>query len=112
MRLYALYSLNKKVLVLMVTMFLISSAASTAIMGMVLSDVTSHSHPILGVTNCVPDSFPSYYFAIWIPITVFETLLCGLAFYRGFQTVRASVYQPGQQLFVILIRDSVIYFVM
>jgi hypothetical protein len=72
------------------------------------------AHPLPETTICVPVGFPTYYFTIWIPITVFETLLCSLAFYRGFQTFRAlvfSVYRPTQQLFDILIRDSIIYFV-
>lgn len=43
MRLYALYSLNKKVLVLMISMFIISSASSAAIMGMALSGFISES---------------------------------------------------------------------
>ncbi|KAJ7319419.1 hypothetical protein DFH08DRAFT_1035216 [Mycena albidolilacea] len=113
MRLYALYSLNKKVLVLMMSMFIISSATSAAIMGMALSEFIAVAHPLPDTTICIPVGFPTYYFTIWIPITIFETLLCGLAFYRGFQTFHtsASVYQPAQQLFVILIRDSVVYFV-
>jgi hypothetical protein len=41
MRLYALYSLNKRILALMVSMFLISTGISAAVMGMVLSDVKS-----------------------------------------------------------------------
>ncbi|KAJ7245638.1 hypothetical protein B0H12DRAFT_1127415 [Mycena haematopus] len=114
MRLYALYFLNKKVLALMVTTFILSSASSAVIMGMVLERLTAHAHPIPGttVTFCVPSTVPHYFFAFWIPILCFESLLCALALYRGFQTFRASdpVFQSGRHLVAILIRDSVFYF--
>jgi hypothetical protein len=112
MRLYALYFLNKKVLALMVATFIVSSASSAVIMGTVLNGITAHSHPILGTTFCVPFGVPDYFFAFWIPIIGFESLLCGLALYRGFQTFRASgsLFQSGRHLVAILIRDSVLYF--
>ena len=40
MRLYALYSLNKKILVLMVTCFIAASTASAVVMGTALSQIT------------------------------------------------------------------------
>lgn len=40
MRLYAMYSLNKKVLAFMIASFIFSSASSGAVMGTVLSRVT------------------------------------------------------------------------
>ncbi|KAJ7031688.1 hypothetical protein C8F04DRAFT_1109448 [Mycena alexandri] len=112
MRLYALYFLNKKVLALMVATFIISSASSAAIMGTVLRGITATAHPLPGTTFCVPFGVPSYFFAFWVPIIVFESLLCGLALFRGFQTFRASgsAFQSGRHLVAILIRDSVLYF--
>jgi hypothetical protein len=73
---------------------------------------TARSHPILGTTFCVPDGVPDYFFAFWLPIILFESLLCGLALYRGFQTFRAAgtLFQSGRHLVAILIRDSVLYF--
>jgi hypothetical protein len=44
MRLYALYFLNKKVLVLMVVGFLIASALSATVMGTVLSGITGQNN--------------------------------------------------------------------
>ncbi|KAJ6571410.1 hypothetical protein B0H19DRAFT_660634 [Mycena capillaripes] len=112
MRLYALYFLNKKVLALMVVTFMISSASSAVIMGKVLHGITALAHPIPGTTFCVPVGVPGYFFAFWIPIIGFESLLCGLALYRGFQTFRAegTLFQSGRHLVAILIRDSVLYF--
>jgi len=112
MRLYALYFLNKKVLALMVATFIVSSSSSAVIMGRVLSGISAVSHPLPGVTFCVPIGVPDYFFAFWVPIIGFESLLCGLALYRGFQTFRASgsLFQSGRHLVAILIRDSVLYF--
>ncbi|KAJ6503889.1 hypothetical protein C8R45DRAFT_894985 [Mycena sanguinolenta] len=112
MRLYALYFLNKKVLALMVTTFILSSASSAAIMGTVLEGITARAHPVPGMTFCVPSGVPNYFYAFWIPIICFESLLCGLALYRGYQTFRATdpLFQSGRHLVGILIRDSVFYF--
>ncbi|KAF7300476.1 hypothetical protein HMN09_00931800 [Mycena chlorophos] len=117
MRLYALYYLNKRVLALMLTLFVISTASAGAIMGTVLSWIVATSHPIpipaLDVNFCVPVSgIPRWFFVYWVPMLSFEALLCVLALYRGFQTFRASgtLYQSGRHLVGILIRDSVLYF--
>ncbi|KAJ6471401.1 hypothetical protein C8R45DRAFT_1165087 [Mycena sanguinolenta] len=112
MRLYALYSLNKKVLVFMLTVFLLSSGSSAVIMGMSLQGVIGFSHPLPWVTFCVAVGFPDYFFAFWIPILCFESLLCVLALYQGLRTfrIRATLFQSTKHLMVILIRDSVFYF--
>lgn len=43
---------------------------------------------------------------------VYESLLCGLALFRGFQTFQssASPFRSGKYLVSILIRDSILYF--
>ncbi|KAJ6468130.1 hypothetical protein C8R47DRAFT_990200, partial [Mycena vitilis] len=112
MRLYALYYLNKKVLAFMVGMFVISSAASAAIMGTVLQGVTGSAHPLAGMTFCVPFGVHDYIFAFWIPLVSFESLLCGLALYRALQQSRASgsFFHSSRHLVDLLIRDSLLYF--
>jgi hypothetical protein len=76
------------------------------------NSTTAVSHPIPGTTFCVPFDVPDYFFAFWLPIIGFESLLCGLALFRGFQTFKASgsVFQSGRHLVAMLIRDSVLYF--
>ncbi|KAE9390329.1 hypothetical protein BT96DRAFT_1002400 [Gymnopus androsaceus JB14] len=110
MRLYALYNLNKKILGLMVGSFLLASASSATIMGIVLRQFNAVSVPQLG---CMPAQLPpSYFYTFWIPILAFESLLCVLALVRGFQTYRArgSLFQ-SERLVGVLIRDSVCYYV-
>lgn len=113
MRIYALYSLNRKVLILIVAGFICASTASAVVMGKALSQITAiAAHPIPGLVSCVPAGVPKHFFAFWIPILVYESLLCGLALFRGFQTFQssASPFRSGKYLVSILIRDSILYF--
>jgi len=112
MRLYALYKLNKKILLLMGGCFTITSAASATIMSRTLSRITVQSHVLPGVPFCVPFGIPGHFYTFWIPLLLFEALMCGLALYRGFRTLRTegSLFQSGRQLVRILIRDSIFYF--
>jgi hypothetical protein len=61
---------------------------------------------------CFADGVPSHFYTFWIPLIAFETILCGLALIRGFQAVRSggSLFRAGRLLVRILIRDSVLYF--
>ena len=58
------------------------------------------SHLIPGLPFCIPIKIPSYLYAFWIPILAFESLLCGMALFRGFQAFRyrRSVFQAGRHL--------------
>jgi len=112
LRLYALYFLDKKVLLFMVISFLGTSACAAAIMGEVLSNFTVQSHIIPGFPFCIPIKVPNYLFSFWIPILAFESILCGMALFRGFQAFRYrhSVFQSGRHLVTLLLRDSIIYY--
>ncbi|EDR06874.1 uncharacterized protein LACBIDRAFT_294625 [Laccaria bicolor S238N-H82] len=67
---------------------------------------------IPGGTFCMPGTVQTNFFIFWIPMLAFECLLCGLALFRGFQTFRSegTLYQNGRHLVGILIRDSILYF--
>lgn len=114
MRLYALYSLNRNILIAMVAIFFLTSAAAAAIMQIVISKISAHSMtiPELELSTCLPDNISHNFYAFWIPILAFETFLCCLALFRGYQTFRSSgtPYQSGKRLVGVLIRDSVVYF--
>ncbi|PBK61621.1 hypothetical protein ARMSODRAFT_1025539 [Armillaria solidipes] len=66
-----------------------------------------------GTSVCASSGIPDYFYAFWIPTIVFESLLCGLALFRGFQTFSSDgpLFSSGRRLVSILIRDSVFYFV-
>ncbi|KAL0571563.1 hypothetical protein V5O48_010395 [Marasmius crinis-equi] len=115
MRLYALYSLNRKVLAMMVATFIVTSTASAIIMGVVLSHITAASVNmpfVQGMSTCVPLNISPKFYTFWIPILAFETFLFCLALIRRYQTLQTSgsAFQPGKELVGVLIRDSVVYF--
>lgn len=113
MRLYAMYSLNKKVLAVMGGCFIVATAASATVMGTVLSRITAVAYPLTpNLIFCVPSNISHHFFAFWIPMLAFETLLCGMALYKGYETFRSSGsrFRTGRHLVGILIRDSILYF--
>jgi len=113
LRLYAMYSLNKRVLIFMGATFLLCAAASATIMGMVLADILAVSNEVPGTPFCIAIDIPTGFYAFWIPMLVSESVLCGLALFRGFENYRRSgtLYQSSRHIFQVLLRDSVFYFV-
>lgn len=132
LRIYALYFLNKKVLFFVALFFIISTASAATIMGLVLSNISSMFHiykiddtispvtiaanaeVIAGLDFCMPLTVPKYLYAYWIPLLAFESLLCCMSIFRGFQAFRQrhSVFQSGKHIMTILLRDSIVYFLM
>jgi len=113
MRLYAMYSLNKKVLAVMGGCFVGAMAASAVIIGTVLAKIKATAFTLTpNLIICAASHIPHHFFAFWIPMLAFETLLCGLALYRGYETFQSSGsrFRTGRQLVSILIRDSILYF--
>lgn len=74
--------------------------------------ITATAHPFPSATVCYASGIHPSFYAFWIPMLAFETLLCLLALIRGFQTFHkeGSLFQSGRHLVHILIRDSVLYF--
>ncbi|KIK52142.1 hypothetical protein GYMLUDRAFT_251491 [Collybiopsis luxurians FD-317 M1] len=114
MRLYALYSLDKRILYLMIVSFILSTVASITIVNFILANLQAATRLIPGFSFCFPVVIPPYFYALWIPMLAFETVLFALAAFQGFRTHRRSNSPShyGEPLFRILIRDSVIYYVM
>ncbi|KDR67292.1 hypothetical protein GALMADRAFT_1127483 [Galerina marginata CBS 339.88] len=115
LRLYALYSGKKKILCLMLTVYVVCSAASAWIMENRLATISKTlSTQIPNGRFCTTNYLPPRLYTFWIPILACETLLFVLAVARGFQSLTNDDHGPlphrGQQLFDLLIRDSVIYF--
>ncbi|KZT20881.1 hypothetical protein NEOLEDRAFT_1140217 [Neolentinus lepideus HHB14362 ss-1] len=112
LRLYALYQLNRRVLFFMLAAFIVSVGAAATILGLVLVRVSAHSQLLPGVPFCLPLDVPSWFYTFWIPLLAFESLLCGLALIRAFGYFRArpTMFQSGRYIVNILIRDSVIYY--
>ncbi|TDL17918.1 hypothetical protein BD410DRAFT_793793 [Rickenella mellea] len=113
LRIYALYQRSQKILILLIVSFSSMLIAATTIMGNVLQHISAASSHILpGIPICLPIGAPSHFYAFWIPILIMETLLCVLACYRGYKSymVQASTQNRGRRILEILVRDSILYF--
>ncbi|KAI0659104.1 hypothetical protein C8Q70DRAFT_916437 [Cubamyces menziesii] len=115
LRLYALYFRDRRVLACMVSVCLGAAASSAYVVGHGLSHITSVAVtlPHTRSTVCVPSGLPGDFYAFWIPMLISESVLCGLALFRGFQSYRpgSNVFQSGRRIIEILVRDSLSYFV-
>lgn len=74
---------------------------------------------IPGVPFCVPLNPTSTFYSFWIPILVFETLMCTLALLRGYRSYKEHILRfnasehatgHGSLILQILLRDSILYF--
>ena len=81
---------------------------------------TVNTHVIPSFPFCFAVNPSRHFYAFWIPILAFETLLCTLALTRGYKSYRDQEIRlrrkgaaPGQsvQIIEILLRDSIFYFV-
>ncbi|KDR72248.1 hypothetical protein GALMADRAFT_229072 [Galerina marginata CBS 339.88] len=115
MRIYALFSMNKKVLALMLIWFAASSSLSIWVLTKQLSSSSGQALgiPLLGGKFCVPTTIITNFYAFWIPILSFESLLCVLAVISGFKSYKRSPHafrRGAMGLVSILVRDSITYF--
>lgn len=134
LRLYAMYYLEKNVLRAMFAVFIAAVVASSTMMGISLQGVTgklsrivvnasislvkslsaSSNIPLTHIKFCLPLKHPKFFYSFWIPILASESFLCCLAVWRGYQSYRhqRSSFRASQNLIDILIRDSILYFLM
>ncbi|KAJ4476539.1 hypothetical protein C8R41DRAFT_533652 [Lentinula lateritia] len=110
MRLYALYFLDKRILSLMVVSFIVSSASTALVLGLMYNGGISTQ---IETPFCLTE-LPDYSYAVWIPRLAFDTFLCILALIRGFQLAKdegdsfdSSTLPSGKHLMKVLIRDSI-----
>ena len=77
-----------------------------------LNSIAIAFRPLPDLIFCVPSRITTHFFAFWVPMLAYESLLCGLALFRGFQAFQSSTspFRSGKYLVSILIRDSVLYF--
>ncbi|PPQ92446.1 hypothetical protein CVT25_009692 [Psilocybe cyanescens] len=113
-RIYALYELNKRILALTLGLFMITSGISIWIMATSSLGLTARAVNIPGARFCNMSVFPPTTYTFWIPILVFESLLCTLAIIQGFRTFKyhGSLFSHGNRLMGILVRDSVTYYLL
>ena len=80
--------------------------------------IKATSGPTLGllpIQFCIPEDLPKYFTFFWIPLLVFELFLLILALYKGYEC--SKMYRldrieggTGGKLPMLLVRDSILYF--
>lgn len=57
-------------------------------------------------------NFPLNFYTYWIPLLLFDSMLCTMALVRGLQEYKSErfLFRRGRTLFEILIRDSVLFY--
>ncbi|TEB31061.1 hypothetical protein FA13DRAFT_478427 [Coprinellus micaceus] len=81
-------------------------------MRFVLAKITATTVNIPNGKFCMPHGVSDKFYIFWVPMLAFECLLCTLALIRGFQAFVSdgSLFRRGRELVQILLRDSVLYF--
>ncbi|KAF9552502.1 hypothetical protein CPC08DRAFT_768254 [Agrocybe pediades] len=116
LRIYALYRRNQHVLAIMLVGFVISMGFSSWIF--TLDVISAHSSEIhipwpTGGETCVFPTLPPRAYVVFIPIVIFEALLCGLVVIRGIKTFKSEISQYSRMTVIlnVMVRDSVIIFI-
>ncbi|KAF9546823.1 hypothetical protein CPC08DRAFT_374568 [Agrocybe pediades] len=116
LRVYALYTKNKRVLCTMGILFILSISLATIVMGSILSrlKVLSIPVPLLGRFCQIDTHRSSESYAFWIPAIAFDNFLSALAIYKSFRLRKSFAkpvfHQTGEKMVEIFFRDSAIYF--
>ncbi|KAF9555883.1 hypothetical protein CPC08DRAFT_752810 [Agrocybe pediades] len=113
-RVYALYGRSKKVLTVMLTLYMINNAI--VCWSVVTNTIQGHSMAI-GIEAGNVCTFPPFpanrAFSLFLPPIAFESGLCIMVLYKAYQTFRTS---PGKnktlKLMEVLMRDSALYLLM
>ncbi|KAG6333357.1 hypothetical protein ID866_5733 [Astraeus odoratus] len=112
MRIYALYSRSRRVLLVMGTAFVLEIMTMAAIL--IIENITSgtNNEPTPGLKICTNEGTSGTFYVFWLPILGFECLLCSLAIWAGIKLSRngARSLPRKVQLLDVLIKGNVGYF--
>jgi hypothetical protein len=135
LRIYAMYSRSRRILILLIVCFAVEIGSMSAILALSFRYMTGiplilpfpaknlnhviffnlslgFQETVLGMRVCLPRTAPFYSYAIWIPLIVFECLLFILALRVGLRHVKQmrTVERRSVDMLGILVRDSIFYF--
>ncbi|KAI0044797.1 hypothetical protein FA95DRAFT_1608263 [Auriscalpium vulgare] len=113
LRIRALFSNDRKVTLLLAGTLVCTLVSSAVIIANALHGTEVGLVHIAPHTYCTVNVLSSYAPLFFIPISILETLLGGLAIYKWFKDVGLKVEcrQFAPALLIILVRDSTVYFV-
>jgi len=106
-----MYGRNLKLLAVLVSFFIISVVATCVILAASLraDRVSVMPFPNLLSHFCALTSLSSNFYALGIPTLCYETLLFGLALFKGYQILRSDA-RARWGIMDVLVRDSIFYF--
>ncbi|KAF8432998.1 hypothetical protein L210DRAFT_3557298 [Boletus edulis BED1] len=112
LRIFAMYNKNKTLATVNLVFFAMEIIAMMTIYNIGIRSGTTLATPA-GITGCWGFT-TKYLFSIWFPGLAFECWLAGLAVWKAVDRSRKGVMVNGQKvdLLALLIRDSVIYFLL
>ncbi|KAH7920034.1 hypothetical protein BV22DRAFT_828830 [Leucogyrophana mollusca] len=113
MRIYALYKRSRRVLVFMTATFVMEIIAMSTIMILADTDIDIVNSLPPDVQICAADGLPNFFFGWWLPIIIFEGLLCMFALCAGVrQLILRSQLEGfrGGRAVDSLVKGNVFYF--
>ncbi|KAH7920725.1 hypothetical protein BV22DRAFT_1132849 [Leucogyrophana mollusca] len=113
MRIYALYKRSRRVLVFMIATFVMEIIAMSTIMIVVDTGVEIVNNLPPDAKICVAEDVPGFFFAWWLPVIVFEGLLCMFALSAGVRQLVSRTKMEGfrgGRAVDALVKGNVFYF--
>jgi len=112
-RIYALYSSNKKILVFMLICYLSLSGVSAWIVQAKLASSKASAISLPMGKVCIDSNISPGFYTFWIPVLLFDSMLCALAIFGGLRgfTTASSFFRRGLSLVQTLILGSVFYYI-
>ncbi|TDL18500.1 hypothetical protein BD410DRAFT_900816 [Rickenella mellea] len=113
LRVWALYKRDRRMLYILVALYIAEVTANTVILGMALPGLTSVAPlrtlfpPGFPLSGCLPTSVPKFFFSYWIPTLVFEGILFILMFINFVRLAREHTPMPLLKRFF---RDGTVYY--
>ncbi|KAG6333359.1 hypothetical protein ID866_5735 [Astraeus odoratus] len=112
MRLYALYNRSRRIMLVVVSCYVLEIFAMIAML--VMANLTSgtDNQPTPGLTFCTNVDVSNTFYVFWLPLLAYESLLCFLAIRAGIKWSGEGSAQikSNSRLWDVLVRGNVIYF--
>ncbi|KAG9081335.1 hypothetical protein FRC07_014548, partial [Ceratobasidium sp. 392] len=113
-RIAAMFSQDKRVIIPMVILFFAQAIGMAAIIGVAFDSMKAVNEPVPGFHACALIGVPSRMYIYWATNLSFEAILFSLAVFKAWQnfTGRKGTRPTwsGPRILNILVRDSILYF--